>query len=106
MPTEQKNYTNKNSFTLGPNRTRETVYQYTDNNQQGGETVSENIIDEVFTEAEAAAYWKIKPQSLAKFRMNRIGPVFFRIGQKRGAIRYSKSDLDKYARENSGRSHV
>jgi hypothetical protein len=60
--------------------------------------------EEALTEEEAAAFYKVKPQTMAKWRMNRVGPSYFRLGHKRGTIRYFKSDLIRSAKENEMRS--
>ena len=56
--------------------------------------------EEIFTEEQGAAFYQVKPQTFAKWRMQGIGPKYFRIGHGRGAIRYFKSELIRHAKEN------
>ncbi len=44
---------------------------------------------------EAAEYLNLRPQTLAKWRMDARHLPFIRLG---GGIRYRKSDLDRYVR--------
>jgi len=64
----------------------------------------EHFEEEALTEEEAAAFYKVKPQTMAKWRMQKTGPKYCRIGTGRGAIRYLKSELIRSAKENEMRA--
>lgn len=53
-------------------------------------------MEELVDVAEAAAYLAVRPETLATWRCDGVGPVFVRIGAGRGAIRYRKADLRAY----------
>ncbi len=50
--------------------------------------------DNLMTTHEAAAYLRIRPETLANFRASGTGPAYIRLGRK--SIRYCRSDLDAY----------
>jgi excisionase family DNA binding protein len=50
------------------------------------------------TAQEAADYLRSSPSTLAKRRLDRSGPVFYRIGT---SIRYRRSDLDDWMRQSA-----
>jgi len=60
--------------------------------------------DQIFTEHQAADYLGLKPNTLNRWRMTNTGPVYSRIGNGRGTIRYRKSGLDKWMDENERRA--
>lgn len=65
-----------------------------------------NIEEEkAFTTEEAADFLRVKPQTLAKHRMNRVGPPWCVVGVGRGRIVYLKSELVQFLKESrSGRA--
>jgi excisionase family DNA binding protein len=54
---------------------------------------------EWLTSAEAAAYLRVHPETLVKWRACNKGPPFHRIGPR--SIRYRRADLDAYVTANS-----
>jgi excisionase family DNA binding protein len=54
----------------------------------------------LITTSEAAAYLKVKPETLAKWRSVRKGPKFYHVG---GAVRYKVSDLEAFIEAEAGR---
>lgn len=48
----------------------------------------------LLTNAEAAAYLKLSPRTLDRWRWAQRGPVFKKIG---GAVRYAQADLNRFA---------
>ncbi|MHB8121441.1 MAG: helix-turn-helix domain-containing protein [Desulfuromonadaceae bacterium] len=63
-----------------------------------------NVEERTLTITEAAEFLKIKPQTLNSWRMNRTGPVFCRIGTKRGKVLYRLSALVDFLKENELRA--
>ncbi|MFZ4859233.1 MAG: helix-turn-helix domain-containing protein [Desulfuromonadaceae bacterium] len=59
--------------------------------------------EKTFTVKDAAAFLHVQPQTMDKFRINKTGPAFVRIGVGRGKILYRLSDLVKYLEANSMR---
>lgn len=53
-----------------------------------------NKIDELLTTKAAAKYLCVSPQTLEKWRSQKRGPHFFKLGKK--AVRYQKSDLTAF----------
>lgn len=50
--------------------------------------------DNLMTTREAAAYQRIRPETLANYRGSGTGPAYIRLGRK--SIRYRRSDLNAY----------
>jgi hypothetical protein len=48
---------------------------------------------QLLTTAEAAAYMRLKPQTLCKWRSARRGPLFVQLG---GKVFYRVTELDQY----------
>lgn len=64
--------------------------------------MSENE-EKTFTVKQAAEFLHIKENTLNKYRMNKTGPAFSRIGVKRGRILYRLSELVKFLEANETR---
>ena len=62
--------------------------------------------ERTFTVKQAAEFLHVKAQTMDKWRLNKTGPPFSRIGHKRGKILYRKSVLIKWLEENEERYAV
>jgi predicted transcriptional regulator len=52
---------------------------------------------ELLTPKQAAEFLKITPAALSRFRFEKRGPAFLRVGR---LVRYAKRDLEKYLQAN------
>ena len=61
--------------------------------------------DETWTVKQLADFLRVRPQTIDKWRMNRVSsPPFVRIGSKRGKIIYLKSAVIKWLEENASKA--
>ena len=65
--------------------------------------MSENK-EEALTVKQAAEFLHVKPNTLDKWRLNKTGPAFSRIGAKRGKILYRLSELVDFLKSNEMRA--
>ena len=57
-------------------------------------------LEPLLTEKQAAKLLGVSPSWLQKRRSYGYGPPFIRLGGRRGAIRYQKTDLDRFIADN------
>lgn len=55
--------------------------------------------DDLMTEAELAAEWKIKPKTLANQRSRRVGPPYLKLSG--GIVRYSRAAVRRWVEANT-----
>ena len=61
--------------------------------------MSDTTTHSLLREREAAAYLRLKPNTLAQYRCEGIGPSFIRLGGKLGGrIVYAQEEIDRWIR--------